>query len=79
MLAVAYILQQNRAIVNKTHNTRCPLCESAEENIPYFLVTCQAVSAVRDLVLETALNQVPFIYEQHPIEAGVHNRQSSWY
>ena len=78
MLAGAYILQQNKAAFKQTHNTVIlwRLCDSAEENIPHFLITYPALSAVRDPVLEV---KFPSCTNSIPIEARGHNIQPSWY
>jgi hypothetical protein len=66
LLSGSYILQYNRAAYNQTRDTICPLCKVEEENIPHFIVSCPFLSKVRDPVLESALEHIPLVYQNHP-------------
>ena len=52
MLCGSYILQANRARFNQNKvNPTCPLCKSAPEDLPHFLLSCSALDPPRSKFL----------------------------
>ena len=66
ILAGAYILQCNRARFNHTCNTTCPLCGRAEEDLPHFLLDCQATQHLRTPIMHAIIGHIPLTYRNHP-------------
>ena len=59
ILSGSYILQSNRARFNQNQiNPTCPLCHSAPEDLPHFILTCPSLDNARTKHLPSIFNAV---------------------